>query len=76
MLPRVGKAAPRRNGFEIRAVGVRSLTGLARGLSARGIRPHMQICLPELESGLGWLFNGEQVEPRAAQRHQSSPDQA
>jgi hypothetical protein len=44
MLPRVGKAAPRRNGFEIRAVGVRSLTGLARGLAARGIRPHMQIC--------------------------------
>jgi hypothetical protein len=29
MLARVGKAAPRRNGFEVRAVGVRSLTALA-----------------------------------------------
>jgi hypothetical protein len=76
MLPRVGKAAPRRNGFEVRAVGVRSLTALVRGLSARGIRPHMQICSPRAAKQSCWLFNGEQVESPAAQRHQSSSDQA
>jgi len=33
--------------------------------------PHMLICSPELQSGLIWLFNDEQVEPLTAQRPQA-----
>src|SRR5215207_10948959 len=36
--------------------------------------PTCRYVLPELQSGLGWLFNDEQIEPRAAQRLQSSSD--
>ena len=41
------RVAPRRNSFDVRAVGVRSLTTLARGLWARGMpAPHSDMFAP------------------------------